>query len=40
MNYDNHHTTAEILKAFQGCRDVGEEIDLFEALAWRDLPLI
>jgi hypothetical protein len=38
MNYDNLHTTAEILEAFQGCRDVGEEIDLFEALAWRDEP--
>jgi hypothetical protein len=38
MNYDNLHTTAEILEAFQGCRDAGEEIDLFEALAWRDEP--
>jgi hypothetical protein len=38
MNYDNLHTTAEILEAFQGCRDAGEEIDLFEALAWRDKP--
>jgi hypothetical protein len=40
MNYDNLHTTAEILEAFQGCRDAGEEIDLFEALAWRDEPPI
>jgi hypothetical protein len=38
MNYDNLHTTSEILEAFQGCRDAGEEIDLFEALAWRDEP--
>jgi hypothetical protein len=38
MNYDNLHTTAEILEAFQGCRDAGEQIDLFEALAWRDKP--
>jgi hypothetical protein len=38
MNYDNLHTTAEILEAFQGCQDAGEEIDLFEALAWRDEP--
>ncbi len=29
----NLHNTAEILEAFQGCRDAGEEIDLFEALA-------
>jgi hypothetical protein len=33
MNYDNLHTAAEILEAFQGCRDAGEQIDLFEALA-------
>jgi hypothetical protein len=38
MNYDNLHTTVEILEAFQGCRDAGEQIDLFEALAWRDEP--
>jgi hypothetical protein len=38
MNYDNLYTTAEILEAFQGCCDAGEEIDLFEALAWRDEP--
>jgi hypothetical protein len=40
MNYDNLHTTEDILKAFQGCQDAGEEIDLFEALAWRDKPPI
>ncbi len=40
MNYDRLHTTAEILEAFQTCRDAGEEIDLFEALAWRDEPPI
>jgi hypothetical protein len=38
MNYDNLHTTAQILEAFQECRDAGEKIDLFEALAWRDEP--
>jgi hypothetical protein len=38
MNYDNLHNAAEILEAFQGCRDAGEQIDLFEALAWRDDP--
>jgi hypothetical protein len=40
MNEDRLNTTAEILDAFQGCRDAGEEIDLFEALAWRDEPPI
>ncbi len=40
MNYDNLHTTAEIMNAFEGCWDAGEEIDLFEALAWRDEPPI
>jgi hypothetical protein len=40
MNYDNIHTTEDILKAFQGCRDAGKEIDLFETLAWRDEPPI
>ena len=38
MNYDGIETTAEILSAFQQCQDAGEEIDLFEALAWRDEP--
>jgi hypothetical protein len=37
MNYDNLHTAAHILAAFQRCRDVREEINLFEALAWRDI---
>ncbi len=40
MNEDRLNTTTEILDAFQGCRDAGEEIDLFEALAWRDEPPI
>jgi hypothetical protein len=38
MNHDNLHNPAQILEAFQGCRDAGEQIDLFEALAWRDEP--
>jgi hypothetical protein len=34
------NSTTEILEVFQQCRDAGEQIDLFEALAWRDEPPI
>jgi hypothetical protein len=39
-NYDAINTSEEILMAFQQCEDAGEQIDLFEALAWRDEPPI
>jgi hypothetical protein len=40
MNYDNLHTAAEILEAFQGCRDAGEQIDYFDALSTSCLRLL
>jgi hypothetical protein len=38
MNCDNINTAEEILTAFQRCGNAGEEIELFETLAWRDEP--
>jgi hypothetical protein len=40
MNYDSVSTPEEILVAFQQCEDAGEQMDLFEALAWRNEPPI
>jgi hypothetical protein len=38
MNCDNINTAEEILTAFQRGGNAEEEIELFEALAWRDEP--
>jgi hypothetical protein len=38
MNYNNFHDMISVYDAFVKCQDAGEQIDLFEALAWRDEP--
>ena len=38
MNYCEIDTAADILKAFKGCANAGEEIQLFESLAEREHP--
>ncbi len=40
MNYDLIETNTDILAAFQQCKNAGEQIDLFDALARRNEPPI